>query len=86
MGFPARESGALDQGTPRQYLASHAERQAALLNPNAPVEVSTSMCPDCQSFFQQLAESTGITQEVTDPLIKHIFYPWALVTPVEPEP
>jgi filamentous hemagglutinin len=75
IGFPIRRAGAMDQGVPGQYFASHAERQAALLKPNAPIEVSSPMCSDCQAFFQRLAEYSGVEQQVTDPLGTHFFSP-----------
>jgi len=75
MGFPAREAGALDNGNPGSYFASHAERQLALLEPDAPIEVSSEMCSDCQSFFQALAGYRGVMQQVTDPAQTHTFNP-----------
>lgn len=75
MGFPARQAGALDNGNPGAYFASHAERQMALLEPNAPIDVSSGMCSDCQSFFQALATYRGVSQQVTDPDGTRIFNP-----------
>lgn len=76
MGFLAREAGPLDQGTPGQYFASHAERQVALLEPDAPIEVSPlEVCDDCQAFFRALAGYRGVVQMVTDPFGIKIFKP-----------
>jgi hypothetical protein len=75
MGFPIRRAGAFDRGVPGQYYASHAERQAALLEPNTPIEVSSEMCDNCQAFFQRLAEYTDTVQQVTDPIATRYFYP-----------
>ena len=75
MGFPVRQAGAADNGNPGAYFASHAERQLALLEPNALIEVSSEMCADCRDFFQALANYRGVTQQVTDPVQTHIFEP-----------
>jgi hypothetical protein len=73
--FPVRRAGALDQGTPGQYYASHAERQAAVLEPNTPITVSSRICVDCEAFFSHLAEYTGVEQQVTDIYGTWHFYP-----------
>ncbi len=33
------------------------------------------MCPDCQAFYQRLAEYSGIGQQVTDPIKTWYFNP-----------
>jgi filamentous hemagglutinin len=75
MGFPARRAGAYDQGVPGQYFASHAERQASILEPDQPIEVSEGMCDDCQEYFQCLANYRGVGQQVTDPNGSYTFEP-----------
>lgn len=67
IGHPVRRAGAMDQGVPGKYFASHAERQAAVLDPNAPVNISLPMCSDCQEFFKSLAAHRQQTQIVTEP-------------------
>jgi hypothetical protein len=76
MGFPALRSGALDQGVPGRYLASHAERKMSLLKPNAPIEEGPEhVCDDCILYFQRVAVYRGVPQEVTDPFGTHTFNP-----------
>ena len=75
MGFPLKNGGAFDQGTLGKYFASHAERQAAFLNPNLPVRVDKEMCQDCQNYFQALAQHTGQAFTVHDPVFTRIFEP-----------
>ncbi|MBO0799474.1 MAG: type IV secretion protein Rhs, partial [Blastocatellia bacterium] len=75
MGFPAKRSGAMDQGKDGKYFASHAERQASVLCPDQPIEVSDDMCPNCHGYFQALANYRGVDQQVTDPRGTHNFYP-----------
>jgi RHS repeat-associated protein len=67
IGHPVRRAGAMDQGVPGKYFASHAERQAAVLDPGAPININLPMCADCQEFFKKLAAHRGQTQVVTEP-------------------
>ncbi|NUS64620.1 MAG: RHS repeat protein [Saccharothrix sp.] len=67
VGHPIRPNAFLDNGVPGQHYASHAERQAAVLDPNAPVRVDIPQCADCQEFFRRLAVHRGQTQVVTGP-------------------
>ncbi|WP_236796193.1 RHS repeat-associated core domain-containing protein [Amycolatopsis sp. GM8] len=67
IGHPAKRAGAMDQGVPGKYFASHAERQAAVLDPGAPIRINLPMCPDCQDFFKALAAHRQQTQIVTEP-------------------
>jgi RHS repeat-associated protein len=67
IGHPIRPNPFLDNGVPGQHYASHAERQAAILDPNAPVRVDIPQCSDCQDFFRRLAIHRGQTQVVTGP-------------------
>jgi RHS repeat-associated protein len=75
MGYPLKNGGAFDQGTLGKYYASHAERQAAYLNPHEPVRVDKPMCQDCQGYFQALAQHTGQPYTVHDPVVTRIFGP-----------
>ncbi|MGQ0778310.1 MAG: RHS repeat-associated core domain-containing protein [Pseudonocardiales bacterium] len=75
IGHPVRRAGAMDQGVSGQYFASHAERQATMLHPNAPIEVSSPVCNDCQKFFQALAGDRQVPQVVTDPNGTRVFNP-----------
>ncbi len=75
MGHPIVSGGALDQGVPGRYFASHAGRQAAMLHPNAPVGVSSAMCAQCVSWFSQQATFLGHPQFVADPFVLREFRP-----------
>ena len=75
IGFPIRRAGFRDFDGPGSYFASHAERKAYVLEPDSPISVSKEMCPNCQEFFQHVANRTGITQYVTDPNGLNIFQP-----------
>ncbi|MEU5722817.1 DNRLRE domain-containing protein [Micromonospora sp. NPDC047738] len=65
----------LDHGVPGKYYASHAERQMALLHPDAPIEVDLDMCDDCIDWFIRRAAHRGKTQRVTDPTGTNVFRP-----------
>ncbi|OXM74968.1 MULTISPECIES: DUF6531 domain-containing protein [Amycolatopsis] len=68
IGHPlVAEPNGRDQGVFGRYFAMHAERQAAYLDPDAPIRVSSTMCDDCQGFFRALAQHRGIAQHVSDP-------------------
>jgi large repetitive protein len=76
IGHPTVMSGAADRGLPGAYLATHAERQAAVLKPNTPIEVvGNNICPDCHVFFQNVANYRGVAQQVTDASGTYNFYP-----------
>ncbi|GAA3800530.1 MULTISPECIES: DUF6531 domain-containing protein [Amycolatopsis] len=68
IGHPlVAEPNGRDLGVFGRYFAMHAERQAAYLDPDAPIRVSSTMCDDCQGFFLALAQHRGIPQHVSDP-------------------
>jgi len=75
IGHSLKPAGALDQGVPGRYNASHAEKKMSILSPNQPVAVSRPMCPDCQEYFHLLAQYTQHIQVVADPQIIRIFRP-----------
>jgi hypothetical protein len=75
IGHPIIGQGALDHGVPGRYYASHAERQAALLNSGL-IEVHPNpMCSDCVAWFQAHAKYTKKQWVVRDPVNINIFYP-----------
>ena len=82
IGFTARRAGFFDNGVPGQYYASHAERQAYLLEPDEPITVSRSICTNCQAFFQQVADSTEEAQNIIDPMQTWTFAPQSVVSEV----
>lgn len=57
------------------YYGSHAEQQAAIHEPDAPVGVSERMCSECQGWFRDRAINRQTPQFVTDPTESHIFMP-----------
>jgi hypothetical protein len=64
-----------DQGVDGEYYASHAEKQMALVNPDAPIGVNKDyVCGDCKTFFQALAISRGHTQIIADSQRTHVFF------------
>jgi hypothetical protein len=73
IGAPVRRAGAFDRGTPGQYFASHAERQAAMLEPGKPIDVSSPMCDDCIVWMQKHAARIQRPQPVTDPNVTRVF-------------
>ncbi|MET3131329.1 hypothetical protein AAKU55_001591, partial [Oxalobacteraceae bacterium GrIS 1.11] len=76
IGHDLRAAGAMDQGIPGQYNASHAEKQTIFNNPNASqVDVSRAMCTDCQSYYQAEAKAQGRPLVVSDPNGVRTFYP-----------
>ena len=75
IGHPLRGAGAMDQGVPGRYYASHAEKQLAATNPNVPIAVSREMCSDCQVWFSRLAKYRNQSQVVADPYWVRIFRP-----------
>jgi hypothetical protein len=76
IGHPTKRAGAMDQGKPGRYYASHAERQAALARQNAiNVEVSSPMCSDCINYFQKQAMYVNRPIAVVDPKVTRVFYP-----------
>jgi hypothetical protein len=70
-----------ERGTPGSYESSHAERQAAIDNPDRPIGVSRDMCPACQEWFSKLAQSRGVPQFVSDPSGGRMFMPDGTVIP-----
>jgi RHS repeat-associated protein len=67
IGHPISPNSSLDNGVPGQSAASHAERQAAVLDPGAPIRVDIPQCADCQEFFGRLAFHHQQTLVVTGP-------------------
>jgi hypothetical protein len=82
IGFPARAAGAFDRGVPGQYYASHAERQAYMLEPGEPITVSNEVCSNCQAFFQQAVNDSQAAQTVIDPIQTWSFAPQSVVDEV----
>lgn len=81
IGHVLRPAGAMDQGVPGQYNASHAEKQAILNNPGAAqIDVSRTMCTDCQKYYQAEAAAQGRPLIVSDPEAVRVFYPNGTVT------
>jgi filamentous hemagglutinin len=75
IGHPIKRNGKLDHGVPGQFYASHAERQAALLNSGL-IEIHPHpMCPDCVAWFQRHAAFTKKQWVVRDPKNINVFYP-----------
>lgn len=58
-----------------QVRGSHAEKQAAVLSPDAPVGVSKAMCSDCQAWFRNRAVERSVPQFVADPNGTRVFMP-----------
>jgi hypothetical protein len=75
IGHPIKRQGALDHGVPGQFYASHAERQAALLNSGIIEVHPLPMCPDCVAWFRRHATFTKKQYVVRDPQNINIFYP-----------
>ncbi|MFJ6166014.1 LamG-like jellyroll fold domain-containing protein [Micromonospora orduensis] len=75
MGGPVTPGRFMDHGVDGQYYASHAERQAAIADPNQPIGVDRPMCDDCIDWFKSLAKHRGVEQRVTDPTGVNIFRP-----------
>jgi len=75
IGHPIKPNSFLDNGVPGQHYASHAERQAAVIDPNAPVNIDLPQCQDCQEFYQKLAQYRGQAQVVTGPDGTRTFLP-----------
>jgi hypothetical protein len=81
IGHDLPAAGAMDQGVPGQYNASHAEKQAIVNNPAAnQVDVSRPMCTDCQAFFQAEAAAQNRPIVVSDPNAIRTFLPNGNVT------
>jgi hypothetical protein len=64
-----------NKGGDGAYNLSHAEKQAAVLQPNSPTQVTIPICDDCIDFYTLLAKTTGVRQQVTDPSGTYIFDP-----------
>lgn len=88
-----RQMGALsdDFSDPLRVPASHAERQLAVVFPNAKaLGSSREVCPACQTFFSTLAQSRGAGLVIADPQNVWIFlangryasFPRATITPL----
>ncbi|CAM2198573.1 filamentous hemagglutinin (plasmid) [Paraburkholderia kururiensis] len=76
IGHDLPSAGAMDQGVPGQYNASHAEKQTIVNNPSAAqVDVSRPMCADCQRFFQSEAAAQNRPIVVSDPNTVRTFLP-----------
>jgi len=76
IGHELRAAGAMDQGVPGQYSASHAEKQVIVNNPGAAqVDVSRPMCTDCQAFYKAEAAAQNRPLIVSDPNATRIFLP-----------
>jgi RHS repeat-associated protein len=65
IGFSFRRSGALDQGVPGRYCASHAEPQLSLFSDT--FAVSKAPCPSCKSFLSARAVAESKTFVVKGP-------------------
>jgi hypothetical protein len=73
IGFTFKPAGALDQGIPGRYFASHAEPQLSILSDT--IAVSKDMCKSCRSFISARAVAEGKTFAVRDPSTTWIFGP-----------
>jgi hypothetical protein len=67
-------------GKPGSYHAVHAEKQAIVEHPNAPVAVTREMCPDCVNFFKREAAFQKANQVVKDPVATRVFEPSGAIT------
>ncbi len=72
IGHNLRNAGALDQGIPGQFNASHAEKQLSLIA-DGPIGISEPMCPDCQRYFNALATAERQQYVTADPNTVRIF-------------
>jgi hypothetical protein len=75
MGARTEDGGAFDAGLRGWFGASHAAREAALLNPGQPVALSTPICASCREWMQRYADWTGQRQVVRDPMRDWMFIP-----------
>ena len=67
MGYPRRSMGCRDHGVKGRALASHAERQEALIAQESRIDVSGRLCNDCPGWFRSYSHHSGKTWYVTDP-------------------
>ena len=81
MQFKIRGAGAMDQGVPGRYHASHAEAQHTATVPGQPIGVDRPMCTTCQSMVQHAANYSH------QPMLVHypadLPAPGAMLDPVE---
>ena len=76
IGHDLPSAGAMDQGVPGQYNASHAEKQSIVHNPDAThVDVSRPMCKDCQAYYRAEAVAQNRPIVVSDPKVVRTFLP-----------
>jgi hypothetical protein len=75
IGHDFAKNSSLDGGIPGQEKASHAEKLAAIENPDKPLAVDRVMCEDCFAFFQKLAQKRGTTLVVQEPGNTWVFRP-----------
>ena len=75
MGYPRRSMGCRDHGIKGRALASHAERQEALIARESRIGVSGRLCNDCPGWFRSYSQHTGKTWYVTDPDGTWVFRP-----------
>ena len=75
MGYPRRSMGCRDHGVKGRALASHAERQEALIANESRIGVSGRLCNDCPGWFRSYSQHSEKTWYVTDPGDTWIFRP-----------
>ena len=75
MGYPRRSMGCRDHGVKGRALASHAERQEALIAHESRIGVSGRLCNDCLGWFRSYSQHSGKTWYVTDPDGTWVFRP-----------
>ena len=75
MGYPRRSMGCRDHGVKGRALASHAERQEALIAQESRIGVSGRLCNDCPGWFRSYSQHSGKTWYVTDPDGTWVFRP-----------
>jgi hypothetical protein len=86
MQFKIRSAGALDQGVPGQYHASHAEAQQLVAAPAQPIGVDRPMCSTCQKMLQHTANYSDQPLLVRDPDHARLFLPGHEKPIVDPSP
>ncbi len=74
-GYDPRRAGSSDWGVPGKYVLSHAEKGAYELTQAQAIGVSRGMCPDCQAFFVDRAQTTQKVIVVADPAMARVFLP-----------
>jgi hypothetical protein len=72
-GYTPTVDPARDWYVPGRFVASHAEKQAAIIAPNHPIGVRWNMCPDCITWFRMRSMVDQRVRFVADPVGLHLF-------------